>query len=293
VGSDGRGQHADELTAVGRIQAALARLRTVASMAEMLERIPVEAASCGFERVMMSRPRNDRWWPEAYHWGADPAGAARIMEVGRTHARLLDHELRDAEMLRRRRPLLVLDADRDPLVHPELQAVTRTTSYVAAPIMPEGYVVAFLHADFGPSGRTCTPFDRDVLWLFAEGAGYAYERTALLERLRELPSEVERLGTELLRVADHLRGEEVLAERHPTVVAGTPPSEELRHLSSRELEVLRLMAGGLRNAEIAERLTLSEPTVKSHVRRILRKMRASNRAHAVDRYWRTTRGRPA
>ncbi|WP_051472116.1 response regulator transcription factor [Patulibacter minatonensis] len=77
------------------------------------------------------------------------------------------------------------------------------------------------------------------------------------------------------------------------VLSGPAPTEELRHLSGRELEVLRLMAGGLRNAEIAERLTLSEPTVKSHVRRILRKMRASNRAHAVDRYWRTTRGRPS
>jgi NarL family two-component system response regulator LiaR len=52
-------------------------------------------------------------------------------------------------------------------------------------------------------------------------------------------------------------------------------------LSQRELEVLALMAEGLSNAEIAQRLTISISTVKYHVRGILSKLRAGSRAEAV------------
>jgi two-component system NarL family response regulator len=55
----------------------------------------------------------------------------------------------------------------------------------------------------------------------------------------------------------------------------------LEALSDREREVLALLAGGLRNREIAERLVISEPTVKTHVRHVLEKLRARNRAEAA------------
>jgi LuxR family maltose regulon positive regulatory protein len=54
-------------------------------------------------------------------------------------------------------------------------------------------------------------------------------------------------------------------------------------LSDRELEVLRVLAEGLGNREIAERLFVSEATVKTHVQRILRKLDADSRTHAVSR----------
>jgi DNA-binding NarL/FixJ family response regulator len=53
-------------------------------------------------------------------------------------------------------------------------------------------------------------------------------------------------------------------------------------LSRRELEVLGLVAEGLRNRDIAERLVLSEHTVNRHVANILRKLGVSSRAAAAS-----------
>jgi len=60
-----------------------------------------------------------------------------------------------------------------------------------------------------------------------------------------------------------------------------PPSETLDGLTPREAEVLSLIAAGLSNTEIAERLVVSEGTVKSHVNRIFAKIDARDRAQAV------------
>jgi DNA-binding CsgD family transcriptional regulator len=52
-------------------------------------------------------------------------------------------------------------------------------------------------------------------------------------------------------------------------------------LTVREREILQLLADGMSNADVAQRLFISQETVKSHVRHILAKLEADTRTHAV------------
>ncbi|HVU76888.1 MAG TPA: response regulator transcription factor [Gaiellaceae bacterium] len=102
--------------------------------------------------------------------------------------------------------------------------------------------------------------------------------------LKDAPRE--QLVTAVRTVA---RGEALLApavtQRLIERFLARPPAEEtapaLAELSPRELDVLRLVARGLSNAEIAASLIVGEATVKTHVARILRKLDVRDRVQAV------------
>jgi len=91
---------------------------------------------------------------------------------------------------------------------------------------------------------------------------------------------------ELFRaIQDVHRGELAL---HPAIARrllqrrhGVQPESSLDGLTERELDVLRLLAHGRNNQEIADALVVSLPTVRSHVNHILSKLRLENRSQAI------------
>ena len=93
------------------------------------------------------------------------------------------------------------------------------------------------------------------------------------EALQSTSADLERRASELQQLA--LR------------TATEPPPPQHAPLTQRQLEILRLIAQGLTNAAIAERLVVTESTVKWHVKQILAKTASTNRTEAVARVLRT------
>ena len=114
--------------------------------------------------------------------------------------------------------------------------------------------------------------DASVLGALRAGARGYLTKDAGAEQIREAVQAV-------------ARGEAALdpAVQHHVLAALTEPaaSELPDGLTPREVEVLRLIAEGLTNAEIAERLVVSAATVKSHVNHIFAKAGVRDRAQAV------------
>ena len=75
---------------------------------------------------------------------------------------------------------------------------------------------------------------------------------------------------------------EVLVTQSPDFTFNTAEFEQLG-LSKRELEVLELMAGGLSNQEIAERLFVSLNTIKTHSSNLFEKLMVTRRTQAVEK----------
>jgi DNA-binding CsgD family transcriptional regulator len=230
----------------------------------------------GFDRAILFAVEHDELVAEAVWFSGNQQWASDFMKLARRDEvrPRLDHMLLESEVVRRRRPLVVLDPENDPRTYKPLVRAANTQSYIAAPVMPGGHVIAMLHVDRYMSGKVVTEDDANVLWTFAEGFGYAYERMRLLSRLRRHAAELAQTG-----------GMPVMAPRVVTpqsaVARGTADDTPL---TAREREVIALVSAGATNQEIANALVISESTVKSHVKHILRKLGAANRAEAVSRH---------
>jgi DNA-binding NarL/FixJ family response regulator len=98
-------------------------------------------------------------------------------------------------------------------------------------------------------------------------------------------------GVRAVMAGDALLAPQITRRLLERFIERPPPSGrtpvELSDLTTRELEVLRLIAEGLSNAEIAAALVLSEATVKTHVNHILTKLRLRDRVQAVALAYRT------
>jgi DNA-binding NarL/FixJ family response regulator len=119
--------------------------------------------------------------------------------------------------------------------------------------------------------------DQNLYEALRAGAGGFLLKNAPPEQLVEAVRTVA-AGEGLLSAAVTRRVIEEFARRTPSDV---PPSDALTELTERELEVLRLIARGLSNAEIAEELVITPATAKTHVGRILMKLDLRDRVQAV------------
>jgi DNA-binding CsgD family transcriptional regulator len=200
----------------------------------------------------------------------------------------LDAGVPESQLLSKRRPSLVHDTANTPVYRPIIIDAGRSSSYVVAPIMHGDDVVGLVHADHHPATRRVDESDLDVLWAFTDGFSHIYERTILLERLRSQRDKVRDLVAAAVDRMDDLceSGIEMArpGDAEPTDIAPmTSPANygDLADLTAREAEVFKLMVDGATNRAIAEKLVITEGTVKSHVKHILRKFGAANRSQAI------------
>ncbi|WP_026910515.1 LuxR C-terminal-related transcriptional regulator [Patulibacter minatonensis] len=280
---------------VGAIYESLGRLRQETRLEGLLASAVRELGrACAFDRAVLSRIHGSAWRAEAV-W-IDPAAEPAMAEATRDYLTKQWIPLRsgtvEVQLVQRRRAALV-EAD-DVGVDPELVASTGTRRYVAAPVVAGDRVVGFLQADRLDGSPELRDVDRDNLWTFAEEFGLVFERLALLERLERQRIRVRDVFHATDRVLRELRDDELRLDAGTRPGDGSPgfpqrpavQGARIEFLSVREHEVLQLLVTGATNREIAERLVLAEGTVRSHVRRIAKKLDATGRADIVSRYLR-------
>jgi DNA-binding CsgD family transcriptional regulator len=280
------------------IRESIARLRSMSSRAAIIEAVPDEVCrSCGFARALLSRIDGTFWVPEIL-WSTEPDADPVDFRSHLNAARIpLEHLLLETDMARRVRPALISDARQDDRTHKGIILASGTHSYAAAPIAPGRRAVGFLHCDRLGQEQPLTTEDRDNLWTFVEQLTVVLERVALGERLAAIEDQTRNTADDLLTDIATLRVTPVMfGEERPGAIGPATRSNERVHfarlllaLTHRERQVLELMATGAANRDIADTFVLSEATIKTHVTRILRKLRVDNRAQAVARYLQSAR----
>ncbi len=252
-------RYTQRLDAQERVRESLRRLTQAGAPVAVLERAPAElAAATGLERVLVSRVRAERIEALArWEQGAQPV--AGLPAIGRERPTI------EVAVALERGVVIVDDRSDSPVA-----LALGWRSFVLAAVVLRDETVALLHA--GPDGRSLGAFDAELVGLFAAGLTAVLERALLEELLR-------RNRAQLAAAARFIEGAPA-GERLPAA----PPDGPSDALTAREREVLELLGEGAANRAIAQRLAISEGTVKYHVKNILRKLRARSRADAVARH---------
>jgi DNA-binding CsgD family transcriptional regulator/transcriptional regulator with GAF, ATPase, and Fis domain len=279
----------------------LAALGAVDTTAGLNERAPAAIAeACGFSRAMISAVRGSRWVPLRLHTRDDlDANAAGFRSYVDDGAEIpLANLLAETMMVRRRTGVLVPTELIQSRAFAPIIEVAQSPAYVAAPIVVEGRAIGFLHADRVGQERVVDEDDRRLIEAFAGEFAVLHQRVWWSERVSErrqrVEAELERAVDALRRVESSGPGLSAAADSPPAAWSAPrsadPGRSAARFLTGREWDVLALVAEGATNRVIAHRLTLSEDTVKTHLRGVLRKLGVTSRASAVAWYLDIGRG---
>jgi DNA-binding CsgD family transcriptional regulator len=285
------------LAACERVRDAVDSLAQLGPVSQLIDHCADEAAEAAdLDRLLLSRIEHGALVVERLHLRGEDDDDALLAALRESPAQL-SYPLLECELLRRRQGKLVDDLDRSQPNRYAFQATMDWQSYIAVPIVVDGAIAGFLHGDRTPGRAAPSQLEADALEHFAAGFALVFERAVLRRRLRDQRREIRRIAT----WADARTGElsegtiDLSAERaeeqdrgaaSPTLL--TEGGDLGAQLTAREIDVLRLMADGMTNANIARALFVSQGTVKFHVKNILRKMQAANRADASSRYLRMT-----
>jgi DNA-binding CsgD family transcriptional regulator len=229
------------------------------------------------------------WLPQWVSDPRDPSWGEQILEAARAEPRPLDGRLVESDLGTDRPVILVRGAQRHPRVHDRLARASLVESYVAVALIADGRVIGLLHADCHYQRREPDELARKLLGVFAQVLTQAILRSTTTDHLAHIESELTRLSGSLpgrgpdtshgisLRAHAHAAGDHIQRLRSAS------PASRYR-LTKRQVEVLELVAEGHTNAVIGTRLYITQDTVKSHVKMLLRKFGAANRAELVSRW---------
>lgn len=278
-----------------RILAALGRLSGARSTDAIRAGAPRELVeACGFTRAMISAVQGSRWVPLKLHTrhGVDPRAAEFLAYVESDAEIPLANMLAETDVVRRRTAVLVDEHLVGTRAFKPIIEVARSPAYVVAPVLAEGRTIGFMHADRVGQARSVDEDDRRCIQAFTAELAVVYQLASwserVTERSRRALGELER-AAEALRLIDSPVAEfPQVPERAPTARlepdAGDGAIRQDGFLTAREYEVLEHVADGATNRVIAARLSVSEDTVKTHMRGVLRKLRVTSRGAAVARY---------
>jgi DNA-binding CsgD family transcriptional regulator len=159
--------------------------------------------------------------------------------------------------------------------------------YLVAPVIAKSRVVALLHVG-RRTDDAISVGDIDVLDAFASAYSLLHERMLNTERVQQQRTSIARAAARLTEQADRIAAaaisfdtEDDTRVESPTVGADSALAATL---SDRERQVFERLVLGASNAEIADELVITVETVKTHVKRILRKIGAINRSEAIALY---------
>lgn len=203
------------------------------------------------------------------------------------------HCLPESECIRTQDTVEALDSDVSAASgYRELMG---TGSYLVAPVLDKSRVVALLHVGRG-GGQRISRGDADVLDAFASAYSLLYEKIRNAERLQQQRVSIAHAAARLAEQADRIALEAISFDFDDASVGEVPLIETdttlTATLSDRERDVFERLVLGSSNADIADALVITVETVKTHVKRILRKIGAVNRAEAIALYLDAAKGSP-
>ncbi|PYE11695.1 regulatory LuxR family protein [Williamsia limnetica] len=257
-----------------KVASSVRRLSSIATSSNLAQQICMELVeTADFTRATYSTLTPEGWEPQiAYPRQATSDPISDVAPVA-TSAE---------ERCVRTRSVIIFD---------QVEAIRSSETYVVSPIVINDRVIGLLHA-YQQFPLVADSDGAALLALYTSTFVTVNEREAWTHRVWMQRQIVSDLASELIHRSEvHLSGDLALdapdfAHIRPverTDVADMSSSLDAL-LTARETEVMHLIVAGSSNADIAEKLFITVETVKSHVKKILRKLGAVNRSEAISLY---------